>query len=273
MTEFTCEINVELENCLDPSVDSAAVLGDILMLILLAVSISCFPMIVLSPQISRLRRKEAFTLIELLLVIAVILLLAGITFGISKGVQNAQARAQAKAELATISQGIEQFKNRYGDFPWHDSDDGSYPAPPAPNEAEKPNVMLLYALTGRLTMERDTSGAISVEKVADSLEHEDVLDKPKFIDHKKLSTYDNGDDQPIALLDPWGNPYIYWYKWEAAENGNPTWDVFGYHLYSMGPNGQAANTAIKTKLNATTGVLEDDFREIANREGIIFVGE
>jgi prepilin-type N-terminal cleavage/methylation domain-containing protein len=228
-------------------------------------------MIVSSPQISRFRRKEAFTLIELLLVIAVILLLAGITFGITKGVQNAQARAKAKAELATISQALEQFKNRYGDYPWHDSNDGSYPAPLAPNQAEKPNVMLLYALTGRLVMERDTSGKVVVDKVGDSLKDEAVLDKPKFIDHKKFSTYDRSDDQPVALLDPWGNPYIYWYKWE---NTPGDWDVFGYHLYSMGPKGTAANKAIKTKINnLVTGVLEDDFREIANREGIIFVGE
>ena len=69
------------------------------------------------------KRQQGFTLIELLMVITVILILAGITFGISRGVQNAQARTKAKAELATISQAIEQFKSRYGDYPWHDSDD------------------------------------------------------------------------------------------------------------------------------------------------------
>lgn len=236
-------------------------------------------MIVSSPQISRPRRKEAFTLIELLLVIAVILLLAGITFGISKGVQNSQARAKSKAELATIAQALEQFKTRYGDYPWRDSNMASYPNLPKPNEAEKPSVMMLYALTGRLAMERGTNDNIVVAKVADSLKNANVLDKPKFIDHKKFSTYDRSDDQPVALLDPWGNPYIYQYKLENQENaarGNPdspAWDVFGYHLYSMGPKGQAANSAIKAKLDATTGVLEDDFRETANSQGIIFVGE
>ena len=52
------------------------------------------------------------------MVIAVILILAGITFGISRGVQNAQARAKAKAELAIISQSLEQYKSVNGDYPW-----------------------------------------------------------------------------------------------------------------------------------------------------------
>ena len=64
------------------------------------------------------KRQQGFTLIELLMVIAVILILAGITFGISRGVQNAQARTKAKAELAIISQGLEQYKSVNGDYPW-----------------------------------------------------------------------------------------------------------------------------------------------------------
>lgn len=255
----------------DPSVDSVTVQGDILHLILLLLSIRIFPMIVSSSQLARIRRKEAFTLIELLLVIAVILLLAGITFGISKGVQNAQARAKAKAEMATIAQALEQYKTRYGDYPWHDSDDGQYPAPVRPNQAEKTSVMMLYALTGRLIMERNTSGTLVVSKVGDSLEDVNVLDKPKFLDHTKFSIYNsNNENQPIAILDPWGNPYVYWYKYERTPDD---WDVFGYHLYSMGPNGTAGNAAIKTKIDAKEGVLAEDFREVANQQGIIFSGE
>ncbi|MFP4673738.1 MAG: type II secretion system protein, partial [Opitutales bacterium] len=63
-------------------------------------------------------RTRGFTLIELLMVIAVIMLLAGLTFGISTGVRNAQARAEAKGELATLQQGLERFKSQHGDYPW-----------------------------------------------------------------------------------------------------------------------------------------------------------
>ncbi len=221
-----------------------------------------------SSPLTRLRRskQQGFTLIELLMVIAVILILAGITFGISRGVQNAQARAKAKAELATISQAIEQFKSRYGDYPWHDSDDSAYPK----SSGEVTNEMLLYALTGRLVMERNSSGDLVVNHVADSLDNAQVKKNPKFLDHTKFST-SGTDDAPVALLDPWGNPYVYWYKWENSPN---SWDVFGFHLYSMGPKGNSANNALKEQIpDESTGVLNEGFRDVANAEGIIFTGE
>jgi len=224
--------------------------------------------------------NRGFTLIELLMVIAIIMILAGITFGISRGVQNAQARTAAKAELAVLSQGIEQFKLRYGDYPWHDSQDGEYP-----NSAEVTNTMLLYALTGRLSMELQldpadpTKSVLEVSLVNKDLDHADVRDRPKFIDITKFSMQEDGSGEAVAFLDPWGNPYIYLYKWENKENAakddpdKPAWDVFGYHLYSTGANGDSADNAIKTKIDDDSGVLDNDFRDVANLEGIIFSGE
>ena len=223
------------------------------------------------------KRQQGFTLIELLMVIAVILILAGITFGISRGVQDAQARTKARAELATISQALEQFKSRYGDYPWHDSDDEDYPTP---NGGDPTNTMLIFALTGRMEMQRQSDGTLQVAKISDSMDNAVVVAKPKFIDFTKFSCDLDANGNPIQIRDPWGNPYIYWYKWEATENAarnNPAadkWDVFGYHLYSTGSNGSAANTAIKAEIpNQTTGALTDDFRAVANAEGIIFAGE
>lgn len=217
-------------------------------------------------RITHRRKASGFTLIELLLVVAVILVLAGITFGISRGVRNAQARAQAKAELAVLAQAIEGYKLRYGDYPWHDSEDSLYDS----SAGEVTSTMLLYALTGRMTIERATNGDVVVRKVADRLSDAKVVSKPKFLDHTKF-TYTGSDAEPKTLLDPWGNPYVYWYKWENTQ-GN-SWEVFGYHLYSTGPKGSAANTVIKGKINETTGVLTNDFRDVANAEGIIFSGE
>ena len=221
-----------------------------------------------SPKNTTYSRSAAsgLTLIELLVVISVILVLSGITFGIFRGVQNVQARAQAKAELAVIAQGLESFKSRYGDYPWHDSNDSDYPTPAS---GEMTNTMLLYALTGRMNMLTDINGSIIINKISDSLDSNEVTDKIKFIDVSKFS-FSGTDREPNQLLDPWGNPYIYWYKWE--ENSN-NWDVFGYHLYSTGPNGSDANNQIKSVIDARTGVLGSGFRDIANESGIIFVGE
>ena len=206
-------------------------------------------------------RQQGFTLIELLMVITVILILAGITFGISRGVQNAQARSKAKAELATISQAIEQFKSRYGDYPWHQGGGG---------DSTDNNKMLLYALTGRMVLADPSPTDNIIEIAVIEITDETQIDKnPKFLDDSKFSTTKTGQ-LTTNLLDPWGNPYIYWYKWD---NSPDAWDVFGYHLYSTGPKGNSANTAIKAKINNSSGVFDDDFRDVANAEGIIFAGE
>ena len=219
------------------------------------------PQSVFSPRARSSNR--GFTLIELLVVIAIIMVLAGITFGISRGVQNAQARTRAKAELAVLSQGIEQFKLRYGDYPWHKQ-----------GEADT-NKALLYALTGRLVMERnEISGDLEVT-IIESQSNNLVLKRPKFIDDTKFSVNEDSSGNSIELLDPWGNPYIYWYKW----SDNPgKWEVFGYHLYSTGVNGDIANKALKEKIEGDddsgyTGVFDDDFRDTVNDNGIIFSGE
>lgn len=191
------------------------------------------------------------------MVIAVIAILCGITFGITRGVQSAQNRTKAKAELASLSQALEQFKSQYGDYPWLDSAD------------DDDNKMLLFALTGRLTMERNSSGVVDVSTTV-SQDDEEVMARPKYIDESKytLSTDDAGNS--IAILDPWGNPYVYKYKIESSSSD---WDVFGYHLYSTGPDGDDANAAIENMMNLTTGVLENNFRDVANEQGIIFAGE
>ena len=207
------------------------------------------------------KRQQGFTLIELLMVITVILILAGITFGISRGVQNAQARTKARAELATISQAIEQFKSRYGDYPWHQGSGG---------DSTDNNKMLLYALTGRMVLADPSPTDNSTEIAAIEITDQAQIDKnPKFLDDSKFSTTKIGQSS-TNLLDPWGNPYIYWYKWDDSPDA---WDVFGYHLYSTGPKGSSANTAIKAKINNSSGVFDDDFRDVANAEGIIFAGE
>ena len=202
--------------------------------------------------------SNGFTLIELLMVISVILILAGITFGISRGVQNAQSRTKARAELATIAQAIEQFKSRYGDYPWHKS-----------GETDT-NKTLLYALTGRLVIKdpdpNDDNNKLEAIIITDENQ---IKRNPMFLDETKFATTQT-NGETTNLLDPWGNPYMYWYKWDDNPN---SYEMFGYHLYSTGAGGKTANISIKTKINTNTGLIDDDFRDTANEVGIIFAGE
>ena len=201
------------------------------------------------------------------MVIAVILILAGITFGISRGVQNAQARVKAKAELATITLAIEQFKSRYGDYPWHQSGDSW-----GTGGVDNTNQMLLYALTGRLVFKTELNPntgktEIKVIKVADDLDDADVQKNPKFIDVTRFSVKEvNG--QPVELLDPWRNAYKYWYKWDDAPE---QWEVFGYHLYSLGADMDEDNTQIQQ--SPRTGEIKTTYLDAVENIDNIFAGE
>lgn len=176
-------------------------------------------------------KSKGFTLIELLMVFGVIAILAAITFGISQGVRDSQGRAKARAELAMISQALESFKNTHGDYPWAES------------EVESSADELFKALIGWKKYDSATVGF--EDKTTDEVPEQGPT---PFIDISKLTYVSaaepdefnpeiTGNTKPenYRLLDPWGNPYRYYYK-ESASDSN--WENFGYMLYSAGPDGK-----------------------------------
>jgi general secretion pathway protein G len=63
------------------------------------------------------RADGAFTLIELLLVMAVIAVLAGLTIASLGGVNEKTARDLAKAEVAAIASALESYRTEQGSYP------------------------------------------------------------------------------------------------------------------------------------------------------------
>ena len=198
------------------------------------------------------KRQQGFTLIELLMVIAVILILAGITFGISRGVQNAQARTKAKAELAIISQGLEQYKSVNGDYPWVTES----------SEVDRAKELAKALMGGK---EFDRSGS--------SVDYKDKDNVPSsgpraFIDSEKLSysgtlpSNNNVMPTDVYYTDPWGNSYVYKYRTSTASS----WDNFGYVLYSKGSDNSHVEVSSDGILNAT---LRQNSKNIDN----IYAGE
>lgn len=167
-------------------------------------------------------RARGFTLIELLMVMAIISILAAITFGISKGVQNAQARAKAKAELAVLSQAIEQFKSRYGDYPWINASDVSVEL-----QLRNASHELMKTLVGWQAYDGTQVG----EKATSVLD----VSKLSLSQEWPNSTIEASPSPETYLKDPWGNPYIYIYK--DSTNAS-SWQRFGYILMSAGPDGE-----------------------------------
>ena len=201
------------------------------------------------------KRQQGFTLIELLMVIAVILILAGITFGISRGVQNAQARTKAKAELAIISQGLEQYKSVNGDYPWVTG---------SSNEVDRAKE-LAKALMGWKEFDRSGSSVDYIDKDEDTV----PSSGPRaFIDPEKLSYSgtlpSNNNVMPTDLYytDPWGNLYVYKYRTSTASS----WDNFGYVLYSKGSD----NSHVEV---SSDGILDATLRQNSKNIDNIYAGE
>jgi len=63
------------------------------------------------------RRRRGFTLVELLIVIAIIALLAGMIFPITKALNRSKLRTRAKGELALLETAIQSYKSKVGVYP------------------------------------------------------------------------------------------------------------------------------------------------------------
>lgn len=73
-------------------------------------------------QVSKFSRAtcpgtKAFTLVELIFVVAIIGLIAGIVLGAAGGVQKKAARDQAKAEIKSMLVALERYRNERGVYP------------------------------------------------------------------------------------------------------------------------------------------------------------
>ncbi|AKC81670.1 hypothetical protein IMCC26134_00750 [Verrucomicrobia bacterium IMCC26134] len=216
-----------------------------------------FPLILQSRGVRR-----AFTLIELLTVIAIIGILAAITFGAARGVFQQSRINRSKAELGSLGSALEEYKKYYGDYP------GIRATETAPDQIDPKDLPFLStggpkqtdraynffrALCGRFgpdqsINERRVSKTILKKKYGKSfispalfsLERSDKdNDKPVgelAIPTPDVSVAKDDPDFSNALLDPWGHRYLYYYK-DLGSAG--TWKNTTYVLYSAGPDGLA----------------------------------
>ncbi|WP_052362120.1 hypothetical protein [Geminisphaera colitermitum] len=160
-------------------------------------------------------------MIELLTVIAIIGILAGITFGITKGVNERAAINQAKAELAALSVALENYKRQYGDYP-------------------QTNRIAATEITATLN-ETSVSGkffnslAGKLGPKGDPIDGRSFVELGKFtLETANLPTSGNTISVANAFLDPWGKRYLYSYKNSSSPG---TWKNPSYILFSAGPNG------------------------------------
>src|SRR5690606_15672036 len=146
----------------------------------------------------------------------------------------------AESDLMLLAQYLEQFKAEYGDYPRVDMSDSDSPQNGGRRPGEEGNYRLYSALNGMRPVRGEKTPNVSL---ADG-KYNNPQDRQKsFIDRSKFqfeyspslnppSTVPNPETDNLALLDPWGNVYRYFYDPEASN-----WENKTYVLYSIGPDG------------------------------------
>jgi prepilin-type N-terminal cleavage/methylation domain-containing protein len=190
-------------------------------------------------------RRLGFTLLELLVTIAILAILASIFFGIQRGVFSAQSQAKARAEMAVIAGALEEFKSRYGDYPWTDRPGGL---------AE--NVYLHQILTGKVYLDRGT-GSASMR----------IGDRRPLMEMAALTLEPINPSSPETgsrIVDPWDGDYVYYYRRNASDG---SWENPGFILLSKGENGEVTLGGVDT-----SGIVPSDFFSRTNNHDVIIYG-
>jgi prepilin-type N-terminal cleavage/methylation domain-containing protein len=157
------------------------------------------------------RTHSAFTIVELLIVIAIILVLAGLILATSEYVQAKGKCSRAEAEIAALSAALENYKADNGIYPRDSVTDNLDPMTAGLSNYEPASLKLYEYLSG------------------DSDDNRTAETKVYFaFKPNQLSPADQA--QPVkALRDPFGNPYGYstMKASDLSKNGyNSTFDLW-----------------------------------------------
>ena len=160
---------------------------------------------------------HGFTVVELLIVMAIILVLAGLILATSGYVQKKGQRSRAEAEIAAISAALENYK----------ADNGIYPRDASSSDLANPTAALsseAYTSASAFLYEQlygATNGARTPATGAKTY----FSFKPSMLNPPPPST-----DPVTSIRDPFGNPYGYSTAKAANPSGaigvNPTFDLW-----------------------------------------------
>ncbi len=166
------------------------------------------------------KNRKAFTLVEVLVTISVIVVLVGITFGLAGPVSRAINNANAKTQRDKIVLGLGQFKNTYGE----------YPMAPSKGAAQIWNELLIDSLRGDRILVRK-NGQMQVVAYDDTRKN---AEKRAFLELSDFALDAETIDEATAILDPWENPWAY--RYNHIEGGKPAkqWKSATFILISPG---------------------------------------
>ena len=196
------------------------------------------------------RAKRAFTLIEILVVIAIISILAAVSIIGYGSISQAQDRSKAKSDMASIALALETFRGKYGDYPRLNAKGG----------VENCARTLYKCLAGQTYMKVE-KGQVDFVDIKNTSEYEPLLDisimrvgDPSDPSAEVRNLFNDKN----AFLDPWGKSYMYYYNSSRVVGQTGAWEGIGFILMSNGEDGE--NAEIQSMFSTGIKPSEDDFR-------------
>ena len=159
-----------------------------------------------------------FTIIELLIVMAIIIVLAGLVIATSGYVQKKGARSRAEAEIAAMSAALESYK----------ADNGIYPTSSATNDLDPATINSSSYQTASFELYAQLSGDSDGDGSGNTKSY--MSFKPAMMDRPDMSAGVSSGNKVTAVRDPFGFPYGYSTAKANSPSGsvghNPTFDLW-----------------------------------------------
>ena len=170
--------------------------------------------------------RAAFTLIELMAVITIIIILAGLVVGGMGFVNERQAKEKAKVQLALLSKALEEYKLDTGTYPPTPNKTGAFATSAGTTTS---SILFDYLFWDS---DRDTSGGVG------------DTDQKVYIPELDPATSKQGWTTGTAsakttIVDPWGNQYCYRSATDSTGKANSGTQNPDFDLWSMGKDGKS----------------------------------
>jgi type II secretory pathway pseudopilin PulG len=187
--------------------------------------------------VAKHRTPSAFTVAELLIVIAIILVLAGLILATSGYVQKKGARSRAEAEIAAMSAALENYK----------ADNGIYPIDTANGTTNTLDARTMFNPTA--AQYTAASFFLYKELSGDPTGNRVPTGKSYFPFKPSMLLPKDQAQAVIAIADPFGYSYGYSTAYQASSSKgyNPTFDLWSTAGTGMGstPNPSPQDQWIK----------------------------